>query len=362
MASTIVPASLGGSQVLTISEAADALALAPETLRRYDRAGRLDSAVFRTLGNHRRFDLPKLRLLLGIQSGETAQEEQPTNSNRVIALVSRASSAKQADTSIPEQKRDLEAYATANYPGKPFRHFTRTASGLNFDAIMPLVDEVINGGIERVIACNYDRLLRLGNKLLIQVFAVYGTEVTFINDSESTDSLELDLLGIVQWYCNSYSGKRFAAKYGCKPSEEQLTFINNSFTQGIGLKKTLALLEKADLINDATGKPITPSFLQRYRRKHRRLFRRIGVIHTDDASSALPKPADMDSFSAFIQLLDKEVGKMKFKEAWQRYQTFTQGRGQLAQAQNTFSTRLRAAGFRTTYYNGYLYLRAGWKA
>jgi predicted site-specific integrase-resolvase len=94
------------------------------------------------------------------------------------------------DGAIPEQKRDLETYVAAKYPGETYKHFVRTASGLNFDAVMPLVDAVIRGEVSKVIACNYDRLLRLGNKLLIQVFALYNTDVVFINDNESTDSLE----------------------------------------------------------------------------------------------------------------------------------------------------------------------------
>ena len=53
---------------VTIAEAARLLSLSPQSLRAWDRAGRLDGAVVRTPGGHRRFNLDQLQAeALGVQ-------------------------------------------------------------------------------------------------------------------------------------------------------------------------------------------------------------------------------------------------------------------------------------------------------
>lgn len=338
-----------------IGAAAAAIGLSTETLRRYEQAGRLESVSYRSVGGHRVFDLAKLKELLGIPNG-AEQHRESGSTGKVIALVSRASSAKQADTSIPEQKRDLEEYAKQHFPGVPFKHYVRTASGLNFDAIMPLVDDVVAGKISRVVACNFDRLLRLGNKLLIQVFSLYGCEVTFINDSESTDTIELDLLALVQWYCNSYSGKRFAQKYGIQPTAEQIELIHSCFSQSVGLRKTYKILKARNLLTDARGRKLTESFLYRYYAKNKRLFRKLTQTNVDP-SCANSSPT-VDPMLAVLDRYEKHVGRTRFKRVYGEYVALCNELGRLPIARNVFSQRIRAAGWKTVVYDGYLDLRA----
>ena len=182
-----------------IGEAAEALGVSIDTLRRWERTGKLTGE--RTPGGHRRYDLAKLRPELF-----RAEEEA---SRRTIAYA-RVSSRDQRED-LERQKQVLELYCARQ--GWTFEVVSDLGSGMNYHkkGLKKLLDAIVEGSVGRLVVTHRDRLLRFGAELVFAICEAKGVEVVILNKGEDTsfeEDLAQDVLEIVTVFSARLYGSR----------------------------------------------------------------------------------------------------------------------------------------------------------
>ncbi len=182
-----------------IGEAAEALGVSIDTLRRWDRTGKLVGE--RTPGGHRRYDLAKLR-----PERFRAEEEA---SRRTIAYA-RVSSHDQRED-LERQKQVLELYCARQ--GWAFEVVSDLGSGMNYHkkGLKKLLDAIVEGSVGRLVVTQKDRLLRFGAELVFAICEAKGVEVVILNKGEDTsfeEDLAQDVLEIVTVFSARLYGSR----------------------------------------------------------------------------------------------------------------------------------------------------------
>ena len=184
---------------VNIGKAALELGVAQETLRRWERLGKI--SVERTPKGHRRYDLAKLR---GIVSGSTKQ-----CGKRTIAYA-RVSSHDQK-TDLVRQVALLETFCASH--GWEYDILQDLGSGLNYSkkGLKKLIKEICLGTIGRLVVTHKDRLLRFGAELIFALCEQFGTEVVIMNASEETN-FEEDLVQDVLEIITVFSARLYGAR------------------------------------------------------------------------------------------------------------------------------------------------------
>lgn len=163
-----------------ISEAARILGVSIETLRRWDKAGKLKAQ--RTPAGHRRYDLAQLKRLAVHRLPEP-------ESTRITIGYARVSSSEQKDD-LKRQAILLSEFCTRN--GWEHEIVQDLGSGLNDRkrGLRQLIKRICSGEIRRLVLTDKDRLLRLGSELVFALCEEYGTEVVIINQTDQELSFE----------------------------------------------------------------------------------------------------------------------------------------------------------------------------
>ena len=145
-------------KLVPIHEAAESLGVSAQTLRRWEREGRLVPDE-RTAGGRRRYDLARLKPELFRSQADAAR--------RTVAYA-RVSSHDQKDD-LERQKQVLEIYCARQ--GWTFEVIADLGSGMNYHkkGLKRLLDAIISGDVGRLVITHKDRLLRFGAEL---VFAI----------------------------------------------------------------------------------------------------------------------------------------------------------------------------------------------
>jgi predicted site-specific integrase-resolvase len=183
---------------VNIGKAAKELGVAQETLRRWERSGKI--TVERTLKGHRRYDLAKLR-------GEFTKDDSIEEYTIAYARVS----SHDQKTDLIRQVNLLESYC-ANH-GWKYEIFQDLGSGLNYNkkGLKKLIKEICSGNVNRLVITHKDRLLRFGAELIFSLCEHFGTEVVIINASEEAsfeDDLVQDVLEIITVFSARLYGSR----------------------------------------------------------------------------------------------------------------------------------------------------------
>ena len=162
---------------VSIGKAAKELGVHPETLRRWEKQGKI--VVERTPTGFRRYDLAKLRGL--------APHKAP--STRTTLLYARVSSHDQKDD-LARQVVLLESFAAAN--GWTYEVLQDLGSGLNYHkkGLRQLIRRICSDEVGRLVLTHKDRLLRFGSELVFALCEHFGTEVIIINASEDASCEE----------------------------------------------------------------------------------------------------------------------------------------------------------------------------
>ena len=126
-----------------------------------------------------------------------------------------------ARVSSPKQKNDLKTQNERLYDfslrnGYVIKEQIQDVkSGMCFSerkGFMKLIDMVVNEKVENVIVENKDRLVRFGFDLLKEIFALHGTNIIVMSESENKSyeqELTDDLISIIHYYSmKSYSNRR----------------------------------------------------------------------------------------------------------------------------------------------------------
>lgn len=182
-----------------IGEAAKVLGVSIPTLRRWEATGKI--AAEHTTGGHRRYDLTKLRPELF----RAAEKE----ARRTVAYA-RVSSHDQKDD-LERQKQVLELYCARQ--GWTFEVIADLGSGMNYhkNGLKRLLNDVVEGRIERLVISHKDRLLRFGAELVFAICEAKDVEVVILNQGEDTtfeEDLAKDVLEIIDVFSARLYGSR----------------------------------------------------------------------------------------------------------------------------------------------------------
>ncbi|TEB05702.1 hypothetical protein Psch_02743 [Pelotomaculum schinkii] len=190
-------------KLLTSHQLAKLLNVWPETLRRWEREGKL--IPLRTPGGHRRYKESQIMALIG--------EEITVNGTKQCAIYARVSTAKQAEAgNFQRQKERLIAYAVEKgYQVKAV--YTEIASGLNENRreLAKIAKVATKGEIDVIVIEYKDRLARFGYKYLEQYYRSCGVEIDIMEfDEEKSPQEELveDMIAIVTSFSARIYGKR----------------------------------------------------------------------------------------------------------------------------------------------------------
>jgi putative resolvase len=185
---------------ISIGEVSIILGVSVVILRRWDRLGKL-KPLFRTFGNHRRYDLKDITKIFN----------KNPNIKKVLGY-SRVSSF--------DQKKDLETqtkvitnYIEAKYNNYNFEIIEDLGSGLNYKkrGIKKLIKMICNKELSVLVLTHKDRLLRFGSEIIIQLCENFNIEVIILNkDKEESFEKTLcnDIISIMTVFSAKLYGKR----------------------------------------------------------------------------------------------------------------------------------------------------------
>ncbi len=184
---------------MTVAEAAELLGVSGNTLRRWEREGRLMPDE-RTAGNQRRYRLSSIR-------PEMVRNQ---DRKRKTLAYARVSSHDQKDD-LDRQKKMLEMFCSAN--GWQFEVISDLGSGMNYrkKGLKKLLEMILEGQVGRLVVTHKDRLLRFGAELVFSICEAKQVEVLIMNQGEDTtfeEDLAKDVLEIITVFSARLYGTR----------------------------------------------------------------------------------------------------------------------------------------------------------
>ena len=183
---------------MSISEAAKVVGVAPGTLRRWEREGKIKPE--RTAGGNRRYTLAMLKPHMAHQS--------PVE-KKTLAYARVSSHDQKAD--LERQKQMLEMYCAAQ--GWQFEIVADLGSGMNYHkrGLRKLLSMILDGKINRLVLTHKDRLLRFGAELVFAICEEKQVEVVIINQGDEPsfeEELAKDVLEIITVFSARLYGSR----------------------------------------------------------------------------------------------------------------------------------------------------------
>ena len=187
------------SKFLTIRQAAEYLGVSTQTLRRWEKEGKIPSPM-RTEGNQRRYDLNKIAPL----------KRNTSDIERQTIAYARVSSHDQKDD-LQRQKKILEMYCAAQ--GWNYQIIADLGSGMNYrkKGLKKLLDGIMDAHVGRLVLTHKDRLLRFGAELIFSICESRAVEVVIINQGDEPsfeEELAQDVLEIITVFSARLYGSR----------------------------------------------------------------------------------------------------------------------------------------------------------
>ena len=195
-------------KLLSISKTASILGVSGETLRNWDREGKLTPV--KTAGGHRRYKESDINALCG-----NVPKEEDKNLP-VVATYGRVSSHDQKQKGdLDRQCQRLSEYC-AKKKYKVDYILKDVGSGLSDSrhGLNKLFDLVIERKINRVIIENKDRLTRYQFNVIVKFFNSYSVEIETIDNKDCTDEEELtnDIMMLMAVFSGKLYGRRSAKR------------------------------------------------------------------------------------------------------------------------------------------------------
>ena len=184
---------------VSIGKVCDLLGISLSTAYRWIKSGKLKSE-FRTIGNHRRFNLSSIH----------SQFIPSSHNNKLTLLYSRVSSHDQKKDLITQQSKLLHFAKTNNYSN--IKLISDLGSGLNFkkSGLNTLLQLILTQQIHTLIINHKDRLLRFGSELIFKLCDFYHIKVIILEDKSLSfeETLTHDVIELMTVFCAKLYGKR----------------------------------------------------------------------------------------------------------------------------------------------------------
>lgn len=181
----------------TIHETKQILGVSAQTLRNWDKSGKLKPHHTSSNG-YRYYSESDLNVILGKK-----------NCEGITVGYCRVSSHKQKDDLV-RQEDNMRTYLLAQ--GKPFEIISDIGSGINYNrnGLQEVIRRMADRSISKVVILYKDRLSRFGYDLIKYIADLYGCEIEIIDNTEKTEQQELveDLVQIITVFSCKLQGKR----------------------------------------------------------------------------------------------------------------------------------------------------------
>lgn len=189
---------------ISASKITKSIDISANTLRRWSAQGKLDYIRTNNGTGKRLYNIETVNNILGFQSNQTVKQRQ-------TVLYARVSS--------NHQKMDLDRQVETlleNFPNETV--YKDICSGINWNrkGFKTILEQVLQGNIERIVVTYKDRLCRFGFELVEWICKQFNTSILVLYPSANTDGyaseLSEDLLSIVTVFVAKNNGRR-AGKY-----------------------------------------------------------------------------------------------------------------------------------------------------
>ena len=208
---------------LAIGAVAGMLGVSTKTLRRWDKTGKLNP-VFRTAGNHRRYD--RHVVLSAIQQGTFINTEHPGTEHVACtkpraAIYSRVSSTRQSlDGELDRQQATIAAHCEA----KGYRvsgTYRDVGSGLNDGrrGLLQLLKDTARGKHDVVVVSYQDRLSRFGLTVIKEFLASWGVGLDIMYPTVVNGTPHAELITDLTAILYSFMGRLYRARRGSKEGD-----------------------------------------------------------------------------------------------------------------------------------------------
>ena len=185
------------SRYFTINKFAKIVGVTPQTLRNWDKSGKLKPHHTAENG-YRYYSEEQLNQVLQIKP-----------KSRTTVGYCRVSSPKQKDD-LERQVENVKLYLLAQ--GKPFEIVSDVGSGINYKrkGLLELLDRITKNEVEKVVVLYKDRLSRFGFELIEYVASLHECKIEIIDNTQKTEQEELveDLVQIITVFSCKLQGKR----------------------------------------------------------------------------------------------------------------------------------------------------------
>ena len=182
----------------TIHKFSKLVSVSPQTLRNWDRSGKL-CPHHRSDSGYRYYSEEQVREVLKL----------PNPTKRKTVGYCRVSSAKQKDD-LERQVENVRSYLIAQ--GKSFEIVQDIGSGINYkkNGLQNLIKLIDSNEVEKVVVLYKDRLLRFGFELLESFAQLHDCSIEIIDNTEKSEQEELveDLVQIITVFSCRLQGKR----------------------------------------------------------------------------------------------------------------------------------------------------------
>jgi len=191
------------NKIISIGQAAELLGVHVQTLRNWEKSGKLKPDSI-SPGGTRRYNLDRILAI----SGKELPVEADT---RYTVAYARVSSDDQKED-LKRQAQVLELYCAEH--GYQYELITDLGSGMNYykKGLTALINKILNNEVKRLVITNKDRLLRFGAELMFSICEAKGVEVVIINRGEDKPSFEEDLAKDVQEIITVFSARLYGSR------------------------------------------------------------------------------------------------------------------------------------------------------
>jgi putative resolvase len=332
-------------ELLSMQQAAALAGVEVQTLRLWDRAGKLQCV--RTEGNHRRVLKASLLKCLGIEI-DSHDQSKIIGYTRVSTL-SQSKDKKQGashngESDLDRQQQRVEAFIQEKFPDNDYEILTDVGSGLseNRKNYLRLIELICEQSISAIVIHSKDRLSRFGQESFSKLAEINGVEIIIVDreetEMEHSQEMAADVMAIMHIYSCRYYGKRSGERTKIDLDEATMERVHELRQQGIAYRHVITILNQEGF----TNKNDEPFRTQNVRRKYQ------------DWVSRKNKTAILTDQPQEKQLLDqwleercdkKQSEQTPTKQLYQSYADFVAAKGGELTSHRLFTQGMMKRGF-----------------